>query len=338
MHIWKACPQGPSFAASTDPVSGVLELRPLGASGASTTALGLGTAALAVPYGAPQGERAAVEPMAARATIERALEHGVRFIDTAPAYGDAEALVGAAVAGVPGCLIATKVAVPAQGWASLNDQAARDHIRVSAEASLHALGRDRLDVLAIHNAEPELIGRAEIGEALGDLRAEGLVRLGGASVYGREAALAAVADEVLQVVQIAMNALDLSFEEQVVPEARRTGTALVVRSALLRGVLTPAGARLAGPFARLRAAADAFRSATGARWDELPGAATAFLLGRPGLSCVLLGPRDADELDALIGGAARFAEATRGLVGGWGSGLPAELLDPRHWPALEAEA
>ncbi|MEY2515599.1 MAG: hypothetical protein QOJ89_2957 [bacterium] len=311
--------------------------RSLGSTGLTTTALGLGTAALAVPYGAPQGERPAVTGADARATIEHAIERGVRFIDTAPAYGDAEALVGAAVAGSD-CIVATKIAIPAAGWNALDDSATRDHVRASAEASLRALRRDVLDVLTLHNAEPALIERDAVIAALVELRAEGMISAAGASVYGEHAALRAVACEELEVVQIAINALDRSLEARVLPAAAANGTALVARSALLRGVLTPAGARMAGPFEPLRAAADAFRTAAGASWDELPGAAVAFLAHRPALDCVLLGPRDAVELDELLDGAARFAQATAALDDDWSAGVPRELLDPRRWPALEGVA
>ncbi len=66
---------------------------------ASPTALGVGTAALAVPYGAPDVVRPAPDRGQARRTLLAACERGVRFIDTAPAYGEAEALVGAALLG-----------------------------------------------------------------------------------------------------------------------------------------------------------------------------------------------------------------------------------------------
>ena len=60
--------------------------------------------------------------------------------------------------------------------------------------------------------------------------------------------------------------------------------------------------------------------------------------GHPGLACLLLGPRDAAELDELLDGAVRFAE--RGPVpdGDWGHGLTVDLLDPTRWRALEAVA
>lgn len=314
--------------------------RRLGATGLDTSALGLGTVALALAYGAPQGERDAVGAAAAQATVERALARGVRFVDTAPAYGDAEALVGAALAGVgvDDCVVATKLAIPAAGWAGLDERATRDHVRASAEASLRALRRDALDVLAVHNADPALIARGAVIEALAELRAEGLIRAAGASVYGEDAALAAIGCDELAVVQIAMNALDRVPEARVVPAAVKRDTALVVRSALLRGVLTPAGRALSGPFAPLRAAADRFRAAAGASWEELPGAAVAFVLGRPGPACILLGPRDEVELDGLLDGAARFADATAALAEDWAAGLAPELLDPRRWPALEEQA
>jgi aryl-alcohol dehydrogenase-like predicted oxidoreductase len=108
----------------------------------------------------------------------------------------------------------------------------------------------------------------------------------------------------------------------------------VARSVLLRGVLTPAGERLSGAFAPLREAADAFRRAAQATWDELPGAAVAHALARDGVDTVLLGPRDSAELDALLDGAERFAGRVP-ADGDWSAGLDVRLLDPSRWPELE---
>jgi aryl-alcohol dehydrogenase-like predicted oxidoreductase len=209
-----------------------MDQRALGTTGLSVTELGLGTAALAVPYGAPQGERDAPSRAAAVATVVRAVERGVAFIDTAPAYGDAEAIVGEA--GVPaGCVIATKLAIPPAGWAALDDGALRDHLHRSVEASLRALRRDTLDVLQVHNLSPGDGTRSALRDTLQELRDEGLVRATGGTVYGEEAALAAVG--VFDVVQIAMSVLDRRPERSVVPAARERGTGIVVRSGLLRG-------------------------------------------------------------------------------------------------------
>jgi aryl-alcohol dehydrogenase-like predicted oxidoreductase len=125
--------------------------------------IGLGTAALTVPYGAPGAERPPVDPRAARRTLALALDAGLDFIDTAPAYGDAEALVGE-IAGARECRIATKLAIPSGGWQSLDDGALRAAVDASVDRSRRALRRERIDVLQIHNATPELLARATLIE------------------------------------------------------------------------------------------------------------------------------------------------------------------------------
>lgn len=288
--------------------------------------IGLGTAALTVPYGAPGADRPPVDAHAARRTLAVALDEGLEFIDTAPAYGDAEALVGE-VAGARECRIATKLAIPPGGWQALDDSALRAAVDASVDRSRRALRRERLDVLQIHNATPELLARAALVERLRELQADGLVGAVGASVYGEAAGLAAV--ETVDVVQVALSALDRRPERRVLPAAVAAGVEIVVRSALLRGVLSPAGQRLSGDFAPLREAADAFRAAAGATWETLPQAAVGYATGRPGVACVLLGPRDERELRELLAGT---RNAT--LADGWQRELAPELLDPSLWGSV----
>jgi aryl-alcohol dehydrogenase-like predicted oxidoreductase len=283
--------------------------------------LGLGTAALGVAYGAPHAERAAPAQAEAAAAIEAALDAGIRLIDTAPAYGDVEALVGA-VAGGSDCAIATKLPPGVT---------TRDEVRAAAEASLRALRRDAIDILQIHNATAALVEQGAVPAALAELRGEGLIHAAGATTYGEADALAVIACPELDVVQVAFSALDRRPAARVLGAP---GTRVIARSALVRGVLSPRGEHLAGPFAPLHEAADAFRAAAGASWAELPGAAVAYCLAEPRIAATLLGPRDAVELRELLDGAGRFAG--RALADGWQRELPAELLDPSRWPALEA--
>jgi len=297
--------------------------------------LGIGTAALAVPYGPPGAERQPPEPAAARRALLCALERGVRFLDTAPAYGAAETLVGAALDGREDgaeCTVATKLAIPPGGWGDLSPRDTRAHVRASAHASLRALCRERLDVLQIHNAGEALIRRGAVVGALAELRAEGLVRSFGATVYGEADALAVIAEPALEVVQVAYSALDRRAERGVLPAAVASGTAVVARSLLLHGVLSPAGRDLHGPFAPLGVAVDAVRRACAVSWEELPGAAVAFVASRPGIAWALLGPRDEAELIALLDQAERLRER----AAGWRPAapeLPDWLLDPSRWSA-----
>jgi aryl-alcohol dehydrogenase-like predicted oxidoreductase len=298
----------------------------------STAALGLGTAALAMPYGAPGAERSVPSPAMARRTVAYALERGVRFFDTAPVYGEAEALLATVLGGREDCVMATKLASPPAGWGALASRETRAHVRASTQASLRALRRERLDLLQIHNADRALIRRGAVVEALAELRQEGLVAQLGATVYGEAAALAAIAHPDLEVVQIAYSALDRRPERRVLPAAAAARTAVVARSLLLHGVLSPAGRTLEGPFAALGAAADTLRRAFAVSWEELPGAAVAFVTHRPGIARALLGPRDEDELTALLDFTERRGEAA-GEPRLAAPDLPDWLLDPSIWPA-----
>jgi aryl-alcohol dehydrogenase-like predicted oxidoreductase len=272
----------------------------------SLSRFGLGTAALVLPYGAPAAEREPPDRAAAVAAIEAALAAGIAFIDTAPAYDGAEALVGEVVAGEP-CVIATKLA-------------SGSSVRASVEASLAALGR--IDLLQIHNATPALLERGDLVDAMEELRSEGLVGALGATVYGEEAALAVIAEPRLDAVQIAYSALDRRAERAVLPAAVAAGATVIGRSALLRGVLSAAGRSLSGEFAPLAAAADDLRRAAGVEWDRLAGVAVAFAAAQPGIASVLLGPRDAAELAQLL------------PPSGWRADVDAVLLDPSRWPTL----
>ncbi len=294
--------------------------------------MGLGTAALAVPYGPPGAELAPPAPSAARRTLLSALERGVRFFDTAPAYGEAETLLGAALGERDDCILATKLAIPSGGWEALTPGQTRQHVRASALASLKALRRERLDVLQIHNASETLISRGVLVAALAELREEGLVASTGASVYGEADAMAVIAEPLLDEVQIAYSALDRRPERRVLPAASAARTAVVARSLLLHGVLTPAGRDLRGALAPLRGAADALRRAFGVSWAALPGAAVAFVASRRGIAHALLGPREEAELIALL----EEAERLEVVAAGWqpaAPALPDWLLDPSRWPA-----
>jgi D-threo-aldose 1-dehydrogenase len=293
--------------------------------------LGIGTAALSMPYGAPGATRHAPDPAQARRVLLTALERGVRLIDTAPAYGESETFLGNALAGHHDCLLATKLVTPAGGWGALTPRETRAHVHASAVSSLRALRRERLDLLQVHNAEEQLVRRGAVGEALAELREQGLVVSTGATVYGEGDALAVIASPAFDVVQIAFSALDRRPERRTLPVAAAANTAVVARSLLLHGVLSPAGRDLDGPFAVLGAAADAVRRALDVSWEDLPGAAVAFAVNYARIAFALLGPRDEPELIALLDGAERF--------GGRGVDLqlsvpelPEWLLDPSRWP------
>jgi aryl-alcohol dehydrogenase-like predicted oxidoreductase len=290
------------------------------------TALGLGTAQLGLPYGVSNRGGQPSEAEAA-AILECALANGVRTIDTAPAYGEAEALLGRLLPAGAGVRVVTKT--PPLGGEEVS-AAECDAVRRAAERSLELLRCERLDGLLVHHgAELARPGGELLARRLAELREEGLARRLGVSVYTREELDAARARLDLDLVQVPLNAFDQRLlRDGTLAELHRAGVEVHVRSAFLQGLLLmepgelPAG--LAAAEAPLR------------RFEELRR-------GR-GLSRIeaALGPlRDLPEADLVLVGTnsvAELEECLAAISGGPGAGLDEELavedpelIDPRRW-------
>jgi aryl-alcohol dehydrogenase-like predicted oxidoreductase len=306
-----------------------VKYRALGRTGLTVSALSLGTASLGVDYGiAAPGEFGRPGEDDAIGLVHAAMAYGVTLIDTAPAYGDSERIVGRAAGRDPRAIIATKLHAPV-GVAT-----GRLTVIASLESSLRVLGRDVLDIVQIHNATRQMIDDGGVTDALLDAKRRGLVRILGASVYGEEAALAVIASGEYGVLQVAFNALDQRMAAAVLPAAEAAGIGVIVRSAFLKGALTPKAQWLPAALAPLREAAARARDVlAGGSWDRLPDAAMRFCLSVPHVSSVLAGPRTLAELDEAIAAEASgplgdpiLADAARLAM------TDEHLLNPSHWP------
>ena len=306
-----------------------MRYRPLGRTGINVSAVSLGTVSLGVEYGidAP-GEFGRPDEASALRLLREAVDRGVTLIDTAPTYGESEQLVGRAVAGDPRVIVATKVTPPVE-FANV-----RASIDASLEASRRALNRDRLDIVQVHNATCEMIRSGEVTDALLEAKRRGVVRLVGASVYGEQAALAVVRSGQFDVLQVAFNALDQRMAARVLPEAHAAGVGVLVRSAFLKGALTPKAQWLPPPLAPLRHAAERVRDLlAGGAWAALPEAAMRYCLSVPHVSSVLSGARTMAELTAAIDAEAADPLSNHMLARAAELALTDErLLNPSHWP------
>jgi aryl-alcohol dehydrogenase-like predicted oxidoreductase len=302
---------------------------PLGRSGLSVSGIGMGTAALALPYGPPGAEREAPERAEAVAAIVDALDAGITLIDTAPTYGDAEAIVGDAIRDRPEAVVATKVTIPAR---ARHARVLRPAIQHSVEESLARLGRSHIDVLQVHNATAATVGTPALLRELAALRDQGLVTVVGATVYDEASALAVIESDDFECIQVPYNALDRRPEQRVFARAAARKCSVLVRSVLMHGLLSSAVRSLPSRWRPVREAVDAFRRAMGASWDELPAAALAFASTAPGVACAITGPRDGRELRRLLLSAEDFAERAGAVRAQPGPDLDAQFLDPRLWP------
>jgi aryl-alcohol dehydrogenase-like predicted oxidoreductase len=312
-----------------------LKYRVLGRTGLQVPAVSLGTVSLGVDYGiAAPGQFGRPDEAAAVHLLREAVERGITLIDTAPAYGASERLIGRAVGSNPRVLIATKVTVTENG--AFGGRTVRDAVDASLKASRHALGRDVLDVVQIHNATRKTIEDGRIAGTLLEATRRGDVRFIGASVYSEDAALAVIASGQFDVLQVAYNALDRRMATTVLPAADAAGIGVLVRSAFLKGALTPKAQWLPDALAPLRAAAERARDLIAdGEWADLPFVAIRFCLSALHVSSVLIGPRTLDELDAAIKAEAAGPLAPAVLARIAGLTIDDEqLLNPSHWPVL----
>ena len=212
-----------------------LQRRKLGTQGLEVSALGLGCMGMSQHYGdADETESVA--------TIHRALELGVTFLDTAEVYGPFrnEELVGRALAGKrEGVVLATKFGFRIEGGASVGLDSRPEHVREVVEASLRRLRTDRIDLLYQHRVDPAVPIEDVVG-AMAALVREGKVRWLGLSEAGARTIRRAHAVHPISALQSEYSLWERNLEQELLPVLRELGIGLVPFSPLGRGFLTGA--------------------------------------------------------------------------------------------------
>ncbi len=212
-----------------------MDRRTLGTQGLDVSAEGLGCMGMTWAYGTGDEE-------AGIATIHRALELGVTFLDTAEIYGPYtnEELVGRAVAGRRDEVqIATKFGFrlnPEDPYDRGTDGSPENARRVCDE-SLRRLGTDHIDLYYQHRVDPDVPIEETVG-AMGELVAAGKVRFIGLSEPAPETIRRAHATHPLTAVQSEYSLWTRDPEDEVLPTLRELGIGLVPYSPLGRGFLT----------------------------------------------------------------------------------------------------
>jgi aryl-alcohol dehydrogenase-like predicted oxidoreductase len=216
-----------------------MQSRALGTQGLEVSALGLGTMGMTMAYG-PSDEAEGI------ATIHRAHELGVTFLDTAELYGmgtgSNEQLVGRAVAGFRDeMVIATKFGfvLPREADMPRRYDSRPNHIREVTENSLRYLATDHIDVLYQHRVDPD-VPIEEVAGTVGELIEEGKVRFLGLSEAGPEVIRRAHAVHPVSVLQSEYSIFERAVEEEILPTVRELGIGFVAYSPLGRGFLTSA--------------------------------------------------------------------------------------------------
>jgi len=211
-----------------------MESRKLGANGPTVSAEGLGCMGMSEFYGtADQGE--------ARRTIERALDLGVSFLDTADMYGpfSNEELVGEAISGRRDeVVLATKFGnVRGENGERLGVRGDAEYVRRCCEDSLRRLGVERIDLYYQHRVDPGVPIEETVG-AMAELVEQGKVAHLGLSEAAPETIRRAHATHPIAALQTEYSLWSRDPEDEILPTVRELGIGFVAYSPLGRGFLT----------------------------------------------------------------------------------------------------
>jgi aryl-alcohol dehydrogenase-like predicted oxidoreductase len=178
------------------------------------------------------------------ATLHRALDLGITFLDTADLYGFGanEELVGAAIADRRDqVFLATKFGITGDGLspAVRGVDGSPEYVRSAIDASLQRLGVDHVDLYYQHRMDPDVPVEETVG-AMASLVEAGKVRYLGLSEASAETIRRANAVHPITAVQSEWSLFSRDIEESVLPTCRELGIGVVPYSPLGRGMLTGA--------------------------------------------------------------------------------------------------
>jgi aryl-alcohol dehydrogenase-like predicted oxidoreductase len=210
-----------------------MEKRKLGRHGLEVSELGLGCMGMSQFYG-PRDDKESV------ATLERAVELGINFFDTADVYGVGhnEELVGSALKKYrKRVIIATKFGnqVASDGKRSINGRP--EYVRSACDASLKRLGVDHIDLYYQHRVDQKVPIEETVG-AMAELVRQGKVRYLGLSEAGANTIRRAHATHPISALQSEYSIWTRDYEDDVIPTLRELGIGFVPFSPLGRGFLS----------------------------------------------------------------------------------------------------
>jgi len=215
----------------------------LGSSGLKVSRLCLG----AMTYGTPKWRAWVLDEASSRPFIQRAIEHGINFFDTADMYsrGESERVLGRALkdfARRDQVVVATKAFYPATGDGPNDRGLSRKHLMDAIDGSLERLGTDYVDLYQIHRFDPETPIEETI-EALHDIVKAGKARyVGASSMFAWQfATMLHTADAHGWTRFVSMqnhyNLIYREEEREMLPLCRAEGVGVIPWSPLARGFL-----------------------------------------------------------------------------------------------------
>lgn len=275
-----------------------MEKRFLGNTGIAVSEIAFGGVEIGIPYGiGVKWEEDMLPEKDAITLLLTALDKGFNFFDTARMYGVSENIMGKAFRGRRQELVlCTKCRHFRNKDGALPDDAAlKKMIRDSMAESLKALQTDYVDVYMLHQGDMEILQREVIAKEMEALQKEGVVRAIGVSTYTNEETEKVIDSGIWNLVQLPFNLMD-QRQQELFNKAVSSGVGIVVRSVLLKGLLSNRGTGLHEKLAPVEKHILQYKTLLNGHLKTLPELAVKFALSFPQVSSVLIG---IDKLDYL---------------------------------------
>ncbi|MDQ0230825.1 aldo/keto reductase [Metabacillus malikii] len=171
--------------------------------------------------------------------LEKAMDEGVNFFDTADVYGDghSEELLAKATKGKEDKIhIATKFC--RAGDIYNPETYSQEAVTAYCEASLKRLNREAIDLYQIHCPPMEILKNGQVFEVLDKLQQQGKIRYYGVSVETVEEGLFCIEQPNVSALQVIFNIFRQKAVAELLPQAKEKGVGLLARVPLASGLLT----------------------------------------------------------------------------------------------------
>jgi aryl-alcohol dehydrogenase-like predicted oxidoreductase len=226
--------------------------------------------------------------------LDMAVDLGINFFDTAPAYFKSEEILGKAFKRKRNnVLIATKCGEWFDGERSVYDYSAAETLKF-IESSLRLLQTDHIDLLQIHSASPDVVRSGETLAAMKKARKDGKVRFLGISTDQEEAARLAIESGEYDSIQVTYNVLLREFSQEIFPLAEKEKVGVIIKGGLGAGELTSKFADIAENKKREQIAS--LKRLADKNEASIQEIALRFALSHPTVSTVIAGTKNPAHL------------------------------------------
>ena len=265
--------------------------RPLGKTGIHVSEIAFGGVEIGLPYGIGIHSKEDMLPFHdAVKLLQEALDEGINFFDTARMYGESERLMGEAFKDRRNeAVIATKCTHFLDKDGKLPpSHLIRSIIETSLHESLMALKTDYADVFMLHQANTLILNNDDIAITFEKLKKEGKIRATGVSTYSFEETALAIDRKTWDVIQLPFNLVD-QRQKALFPKAFEQGVGLVIRSVLLKGLLSDRGKNLHPALAEVEGHIARYDALLANETYPLSTLAVKYVLSFPEVSAALVG-------------------------------------------------